>query len=622
MTWLFRAAWLLSAVLAAAVAATILHVHYTGLLPFALLAAIALVCAVRPAWGLPLVAGLVPIAWYSASKLWNPKVAWAEALVLAALAGLGVDAARGTRRLPIALAAPAAILGAVVAASLAAGIDVYAVRQGPDVWRQLFETISDEYFVDHSLLAVHAGLLLLEGLLLFAHAARLAARPGMLRAVSAATAMGSAAAAACTLLKLGQSAARAPSFVTALVDLAGRLRWNVHYEDVNAAGSVFAMTLLLACGVAWTSPRRARAVWIAAAILIAAGLWLTSSRIAVIAVPAALAAALLLPRALSGRRQAMTAAAVAAGVCALLAAVALILPQRGIQKSSLVAADVRLGLIQTGTRMIRAYPAFGIGLGEFHERSGDFTTPELLAKFPVAGHENAHNNYIQIAAETGIAGGLAFAWIVAAVLAVTAWRAASTHDRLLQFVFAGVAAYALTMAAGHPLLVPEAAYAFWLMAGAAGGAAIGERDAVPRPMRTTILIAASLAVVAATLPLRLSAAVKDADLDHLGIGVSQWRMSPDGIRCREAVGTATLYVPPGAFKLSINPRASSAVRLEVIVDGRVADVRLLEPNRWNDLVVAARTVQADARFRRMDLRTIEDAHTVLWLTKDEPILPH
>jgi O-antigen ligase len=620
MTILSRAGWLLSAIGAGALALSLLNVHFTGWVPFWLLVASAVVCAVRPQWGLSLVAALVPIAWYGASQVWNAKVAWAEALVLAALAGLGADAVRSCLRVPRALAVPAVLFGAIVTAGLAAGVDVIAVREGPDIWHELNARVAHEFFVDHSQVAVHAGMLLLEGLLLFAHAARLGTRAGALRALGGATAIGAALASACTLLRLGEAAARGVSFWPSLLDLAGRLRWNVHYADVNAAGSFFAMALLVAVGLAWTSAGARRALWCACGVLAAAALWLTSSRIAVLAVPAAAAAALLLPRAIAGRRQAIVAGIAGGVACALLVLLAIVLPQRGIQKSSLVAFDVRLGLIQTGARMIAAYPAFGIGLGEFQQRSGEFSSPQLLAAFPAAVHENAHNNVVQVAAETGIAGGLAFAWTILAALLVTARRATGAHDRMLQLVFAALSAFVLTMMAGHPLLIPEAGYSFWLLAGVAGGAAIGDRAAQPGRRRTIALSAAALTVIAATLPLRLAAAVRDADLEHTGIGVSQWQMSPDGIRYREAGGEATLFVPPGAFKLSINPRAASAVRVELVVDGRVANVLDLEPNHWNDLVVAARTTQSDARYRRMDLRTIGNDRPPLWITKDEPII--
>jgi hypothetical protein len=271
--------------------------------------------------------------------------------------------------------------------------------------------------------------------------------------------------------------------------------------------------------------------------------------------------------------------------------------------------------------MIRAYPAFGVGLAGFQSRSGEFSSPELIAKFPVAVHENAHNNFVQMAAETGLAGGLAFVWTIAAAM-IAAARAAA-RDRLSQLAFAGIAAYVVTMLAGHPLLVPEPGYAFWLLLGATAGAALGEPEAsAVRPRRWTYAIAALAAGVVLTLPLRLAAAVADADFEHLGIGVPAiWQVAPDGVRYREAIGEATLFEPIGAFKLSINPQSTNPVRLELMLDGRVADIVTLQPNRWNEVVVPARNVQSDERFRRLDLRTVGDQHPPLWITKDEPIVP-
>lgn len=622
MIALTRAGWLASAALFGLFLASILHTHFAGPVPFAVLTGVAILSAIRPAWALPAVTALLPVAQYVAVQRWSGQVVWAEALACAALAGLALDACRGGPAVPRALAAPAAVFGAIVMASLAASLRVLALRGGPAFWPVLTTTVSRSYFTDRSLTSVHAGLLLLEGTLLFAHAARLGTEPGMLRRVTSATALGSAAAAACTLDRLIEAAARATApFWTSLVDLAGRLRWNVHYTDFNAAGSYYALAVLAAAALAVSSTGARRAIWTGCAVLASLALWLTSSRIALLAVPAATAGALILPLAIRGRRQAVIAATATAAACVALALAGLLLPQRGIQQSSLLAADVRLGLIQTGIEMIRAYPAYGIGLGEFQRRSGEFSSPDLIAKFPVAVHENAHNNVVQVAAETGIPGGLAFAWTIAVALLATGWRATRSRDRFLQLVFAALVAFALTALAGHPLLVPEAAFAFWVLAGAAGGAAFGVRPAAPRERRTTLLIGAALALIVITLPLRLRAATEDANLDHVGYGVSGWHLSPDGIRYREASGRATMYVPAGAYKFSVSLRGADARPLEVSVDGRTADVRVLLPDRWTDIVVPARTVPSEARFRRMDLRTVGDERAVFWLTKDEPVAP-
>ena len=67
-------------------------------------------------------------------------------------------------------------------------------------------------------------------------------------------------------------------------------------------------------------------------------------------------------------------------------------------------------------RMVAQQPVFGIGLGEFYQRSGEFSSPELLALFPPAQHENAHNNFLQILAETGLTGLAAFVVLLTAAL--------------------------------------------------------------------------------------------------------------------------------------------------------------------------------------------------------------
>ena len=625
MTALTRAGWLVSAAGAGALLGSILHTHYAGPVPFAILLGVAVLSFVRADWALPAVAGLIPIAWYCATQAWNPQIVWAEAVACAAIAGLGLDACRSRTAVPRALAAPAAVFGAIVLASLIAGLSVLQLREGPAFWGGIAATIGSSYFVDRSLTAVHAGLLLLEGTLLFAHSARLGRQPGVLRRVAAGTALGSAAAALCTLDRLAEAAARRPPFWASLVDLSGQLRWNVHYTDYNAAGSYYALAVLVAAALAVSSAGARRAIWTAiwttAAVLAGLALWLTSSRIALLALPAAAAGAWILPRAIRGRRQAAIAAVAALGVCAGLVVLAVVLPQRGSQKSSLLAADIRVGLAATAAQMIRSHPAYGIGLGEFQRRSGEFSSPELIAKFPAAVNENAHNNALQITAETGIAGGLAFAWTVAAALLGAGWRATMERDRFLLLVFAGLVAFALTALAGHPLLVPEASFAFWIVAGAAGGAAFGDRPAGTGSWRPSLALAALLAIVVLTIPLRVRAAGREANLEHVGIGVSAWHVSPDGIRYREAAGHATLFVPASAYKFSVSLHGEAVTPLEVAIDGRAADVRMLVPGRWNDIVIAGRTSPGDARFRRMDLRTVGDDRAVFWITKNEPVLP-
>jgi hypothetical protein len=376
------------------------------------------------------------------------------------------------------------------------------------------------------------------------------------------------------------------------------------------------MAALVAVGLAVLMPAR-RVAWGACAALAAAALWLTSSRAAYVAGVLGLAAAVMAARVRGARHGLIAAVSIALVALALVMIIAVLAPKRGNQQSALLSMDVRLGMAQVGARMIATRPAFGIGLGEFTQRAGEFSPPELLAKFPVASHENAHNNFIQVAAELGLVGGILFTWLVAAALFVAMRR---SRDRVFMLlVTAGLLSFVISWLGGHPLLVPEPAYIFWILLGGAAGAALS--PAVPSSRRARTAVAVCAIAIAVTVPWRMRAMMDDANLEHLGIGVSShWQLGPDGARYREATGHATLFPPAGtAFKLRVNPRAEGTLKLEVKLDGRVADVVTVLPNTWTQLSLPARTQLSSARYARLDLRLIDADETRIWITKIEPL---
>jgi hypothetical protein len=61
------------------------------------------------------------------------------------------------------------------------------------------------------------------------------------------------------------------------------------------------------------------------------------------------------------------------------------------------------------------------------------------------------------------------------------------------------------------------------------------------------------------------------------------------------------------------------VRLEVRLDGRVADIVTLAPRVWNDLVLPPRRDRSAARFAAMELRVLDGDDVGIWITKVEPI---
>jgi O-antigen ligase len=626
MTLLARTGWLLSAAFFATILSSTLHVDYMGASARILLLLIAAAALIRPDIGLLAVVTVTPAA-YLASQTWQPNISWAEAIVCAFLAGASLHALRrrsGDDRLPLTLSAPAVLFGATVVASLIASLGAAALRLGPAFTSAIVTQLTRDYFTDvRGFPGLHAGTLLLEGTALFAVAARIAAtrKPGdgLERRIAAVTAAAAALGGALTITRLVRAAARGEFFWASLADLTSRFRWNVHYADFNAAGSYLVMAALVGAALAVSSRGPRRVAWAAVVVTISAALWLTSSRVALLAGVLAPGGVFLIVELAQSRARAMRAAAVAGAGIVLLGAIAVALPHRGNQKSPLLATDVRFGLMQTGARMIASYPVFGIGLAEFYQRSGEFSSPDLIAKFPaVAAHENAHNNFIQVAAELGVAGGVLFTWLMGAALIVAGKRAIVTRDPFLLLTLAGLAAFALTCVGGHPLLIPEPGYIFWTLLGIAAGSAASRQQS---GSRLQWIVAIGLAAIAITLPWRMRAAMQDANLEHVGIGVpAQWQVAPDGTRYREAQGRATLFVPVGnAVKLRVYPVTDQPVRLEMKLDGRVADIVLLTPREWNDLTVRPRNITTAARYGPLDLRLIDADQTPIWITKIQPL---
>lgn len=618
MNALARAGWLLCAAFFAVLLSSIFHVPFVPPVAGMLLFVLAAIAVFFPTAAVSVVVLLAPVIGVLAAREVPGTVSWPEALACAAVTGLSLRAAYVPRPAPPLLAAPALIFTCLVIASGVASLGVVALRLGPSFFDALIGHFTREHFVDlRGFPTITISIRLLEGVLLFVLTARLALPAHRLKWVLAATVVGGTLAAAMNIGRLFQVAARTGPLWSSVVDLSQRLRWNVHYSDINAAGSYFLLVLFFAAALVASSRRIRRLLWMPFVILIGGALWLTSSRVAFLAGLLAGAVAIALPH-FVGRARLVRAATTLLVALALVVGLAIALPHREGQVSAIVAADVRFGMARTGARMIRSHPAFGVGLGEFTERAAEFTEPELIAKMPAAAHENAHNYFIQIAAELGLTGGIAFVWLVGAALfaSMRVQSEANHREPWHTLAGAGLLAFVLTWLGGHPLLVAEPAFVFWTTFGAVAGM----RATDPSTVRTRWWVAAVCLAILVSLPWRMQSMMRNADLEHVGIGVSSnWRTAPDGTRYREAKGTATLFVPTAGFKLSVNPQSSAPVRLELKLDGRVADIVSLSPSAWNDISFPARTERATSKSARLDLRVLDADGIVIWITKDQPI---
>lgn len=632
--WELRIAGLLAGGIFLALLASLLHAPHVPRLFVAALATLAAASALRPGNGLLLLAAAIPIATW-VGRQWNPQIAWPETLVVAFCAGYCLRVAATRPRRADALEPPIVVTAAVIAASLVAQLLIDGWRFGGAAMREsLWTLIESGYFVGaEGAGPIDAAMRLLECLIIFRAAATVAAAAGSraddARANDAAPALrflawvvtGAALAAAINLLRLWESAARTDAPLAAFVNLFLTQRFNVHYGDVNAAGSYFVLTLFAALALA-VAPRGRR--WAIAVLLIASSIWITSSRAAMMfAVLAALLPAAALVMHIRRRGIRRTTLAIAAVTIALLAgAAAYALPERGNQKSALVAAQVRLEMARTSLRMTAASPWFGVGVGRYYSRSGEFSSPELLALFPPAIRENAHNNFLQFLAELGVVGFAGIIWLLAtAAIRLRRLVAASPRDPVRWLLVTGVTAFVLSWFAGHPLLIDDVAFSFWLVLGAMCGWSLAVSPAAPaRPQ--TWLAAALVPLTMLSVPWRVHDQRADFDLEHRGVGLSHWQPEIDGVRYRLAGDSSSVFLPSDARVVVVPLRSVSIApeaRVEILLDGRAADAVNVTSDRWHLLRLQMPQGRDLPRFRRLELRVTPSGDSpILMVGKVEP----
>ena len=559
-----------------------------GSFPYAALGALVVFAgfaAWQPATALLILTTVLPVAAWLGRRV-NGEIAWAEALVLAFTAGYCARETVSPRSSRDNLGTPLVLCAAVVLASLVVQLLVDSWRFGTaSVQATLSQLFAGEYLrITATGDPVDAAMRLLESLVLFRAVSSLvrgdlALAPMLVKSF----AFGAAAAAAINIARLWEGALRLSSPVAVFGRYFLTQRFNSHYGDLNAAGSYFVMALCPAAGLAWRYGRR----WILAAVVIVAGLWIAGSRAAFVAglvammLPATIAAGRI-----SGVRVRRTAG-VAAGVVLVVMAVVLVrlLPERGNQQAPSTALEVRWELARTSFRILSAEPLFGAGIGRYHSRSGEFSSPRLLELFPPAIHENAHNNFMQILAELGLVGFTAVGWLL-----VTAARScarlirAAPDDPLRWGIVVGLLAFAISWLGGHPLLIDEPAFAFWILLGTACG------WDVPSPPGSSTHCAVG----------RRRSHCGDRSVDS-GAGDPRPRgLQPraprhrrvelagrlDGVRYRRAGSTSSVFVPSGYSTCTVpirTVRPWSEVKVQLWLDGRQADEVQVRSDRWLDL---------------------------------------
>jgi len=533
--------WALAALALAALATVYTNAYFPTWIPVAA-TIVAIAALVWPREMLVAIAAVGPVVNLSVVAAEWPILRAIEALVLAVLAGWLVR--RGPRPagplLRRLLPAAIVLIAILVTSSAALAIEVHAVA--PQEFASTMHALSHWYLWTADTTGVVAAVMLIEGVLLTLAIVDMAeAAPRLAIAIIEALGCGGAIAALLTMLL---ATGLLPDVFVRHVRLPNG-RFAAHVTDVNAAGSYFAMLIGLGAGMAASTRGTRRRVWLGTVGLLAVGLTLTGSRSAFVgatAVPigAALVAA---RRRMRIDRRATWALAILVGGLAIA-----VLARAGFGSGS----ELRQEFTVTSLRMIAARPIFGLGIGRYYDFSRLILTPRLGVLY---GNENAHDYYLQIAAEIGLAGFAAFAWWLFVLLRP---MAGSVADRSRDFVSAGLlvgaAVFLITSLSGHPFLVREAAIPFWMLLGAGAIASrvpisTSVRDrSTPRSTRVAWIAAALLVV---SLPLRPETPRLRLRPGQDGFG--EWRTGAEG-RVRDMTAFAAIYIGPKVTGLEITMR--------------------------------------------------------------------
>ena len=621
------------------------------------MAALLLLSAGRPGDGLLVVVALTPLGWMLTTRVFGAYPARVtEAIVLTFLAGYAVHLlgrrvgkvgsapsaapAVGAAAFdpPARLLVPALLFSAVAVASC---LVVYRIAQ---VWhdhpwpyfqrfaaflaRDYHDSLGD---VDPTAASGGFGFfvamaLVIEGVGLFLVAFAFSRDAAYRQRLTAMAVAGAAGAGALSFVALAMAAVGEVDISATWAQLLV-LRWSMFTPKVNTAASLFVLTAPLAFGAAAAASRdKGRVGWIAAGSLIVAALWINGTRAALLAAIVVLVGvfAWLASRRITGQLPSRWAII---GVAVLTLGLAATTYQRLSQSAAVnVALTSRRMFTQTAVNMFASQPLFGVGIGQYYLLSERFAPEELFAFSPLYRRVQAHNAFLQVAAELGVVGLIAFTWMIGAAL----WMIASglrkrPHDAVLLGAAGGITAFLLTTASsGHPLLLEVTAYPFWIVLGLATGWAFHGSalpDAPPARSYATSrgwsAVAVAAGILFASVPVRVERETERINFAGITYGThGGWRKSSRDLTHVWTSERATLFLESEATEVEIPLRALFArftgpVMVEMSVDGDVVDRVALTDSRWRRVRLSLPSVSR--RYLQLDLRV-----SPTWSSPDAP----
>jgi O-antigen ligase len=600
----------------------------------------AVLAAAKPGVALLILAATIPFG-RIISNVTSPAgpVAITEALVLAYLAGWGWS--RLHRRVADAPASPAASLGYLFAAVVVASlfVDIGVLRYWKDYWQpfigQLLAYLGRDYLnigVETrpwasglgGLASVTVAACFLEGLGIAWVVRVLCVRDSAFGRKLLMTLTLAAVAAACLSLQAALELAKVGNRGVLAVLQTDRVA--AHTLKINTAASYFVLFIPvlvgLATGSARTCPRTPLArvlrwtVTTAGAGLLLTAMWLTGTR-------AAMTAGILVAVGASayavvgGRLRSMTwrsavIVVIACGLVSALLGLGFYMRMAALEADSATrrSLPVRVLMWRAALKTLAAHPVVGVGIGQFQYRVADFD-PDAVSPANVGSSRfHAHNQFLEMAAEVGVIGGLLFLGMFAATL----WRAwkkfRSSHDPVLGGTIAGVMAFLITCLGGQPLFYDVVALPFWMVlgvalaAGEASPASISAERAAAGSSRSR-LVAGFLIIVALSIPVRVWQGKDRVNFALAKYGFSGWHHPNYGRPYRLIRDDGTFFTYPQARSLTLPIRRDVAagrnlLEVDVSLDGRRARTLTLADDEWQrvELMIPA---DSSRRFRRIDI---------------------
>ena len=226
------------------------------------------------------------------------------------------------------------------------------------------------------------------------------------------------------------------------------------------------------------------------------------------------------------------------------------------------------------TRMVGARPWAGVGIGRYFKEVYRWAPNQAAL---VRKQENAHNYYLQLAAETGLPAVAAFLALLGAGLTAGLRVCRSQAPREARLIALGAAcgilAFSLSLLTGHSLLLHEGQVTFWPLVALA--LLTCHEWCGKKPLRwawwgrvASVAVPLAAAALVVTLPARLAGSIPLQDVRVSGLLEDADVLS--GIEGDWTGGRATIDLPATARGATIVVRFAAPVpqTIDVSLDGR------------------------------------------------------